>query len=252
MIIDADCHINSSHLTSIAMTADDLVATMDRAQVERALVWLAPPYNRSIEAENRAVCQGARCYPDRLLPFGWANPRLGLQPAQDTIAKCLDEYGFLGIKFNGAQDDYVIDDPELSLPCIAFAARFGRPIAFHIGADSYGNTHPTRLGHIAELFPKLPLLMVHMGGVGKPSLARAAIEVAQRHANVTLIGSESSTRDILQAIAILGPSRVCYGSDSPFEPMHVEVARYRALLGDLSPVAQAEVMGGNIARVLGV
>ena len=252
MIIDADCHISSHRFNSVAITVDDLIPLMDRSGVDKALVWLAPPYDRNIAPENEAVFAAAQRFPDRLLPFGWANPRLGQGATCDTIKRCFEEYGFLGIKFNGAQDDYVIDDAAISLPCIEVAARYGKPLAFHIGADSYENTHPYRLGCIAKLFPGVEFLMVHMGGVAKPSLARAAIEVAQQNPNITLIASEISSRDILQAIERLGADRVCFGSDTPFELLHVELSRYDALLRDCERGARTKIMGGNIARVLGI
>ena len=43
MIIDADCHISSHKFDSLAITADELVDHMDRAGVDKALVWLKPP-----------------------------------------------------------------------------------------------------------------------------------------------------------------------------------------------------------------
>ena len=40
---------------------------------------------------------------------------------------------------------------------------------------------------------------------------------------------------------------------TPFELMHVEVARYNALLDDeITPEEKQQVMGGNIARLMGL
>ncbi|MBK8023531.1 MAG: amidohydrolase family protein [Chloroflexi bacterium] len=59
--------------------------------------------------------------------------------------------------------------------------------------------------------------------------------------------------NVLKALKALGADRVCFGSDTPFNLMHVEVAAYRALMdGELSEADQAKVMAGNIARVLGI
>ena len=80
MIIDADCHISSRKFNALAITAAELVAQMDRAGVDKALVWLKPPYNKKIEPENRAVHEAVRAHPDRLIGFGWVNPRLGGEP----------------------------------------------------------------------------------------------------------------------------------------------------------------------------
>ena len=249
MIVDADCHISSQHWDGLAITANELVEQMNRAGVDRALVWLKPPYNKDIAPENRAVYEATRAYPNRLIGFGWVNPRLGRQVAGDTIRQCYEEYGFHGIKFNGAQDDYVIDD-ESVLSLIEQAARYDKAIGFHIGADFYENTHPYRLGHIAGRFPQTRFLMIHMGGAGKPSLERAAIEVAKQHPNILLIGSAIGERAILRAIDQLGASRVNFGSDMPFGLMHVQLAMYQALLRDTSAPDRDLILGGNLCRWL--
>lgn len=252
MIIDADCHISSSKWDGLAMTAPELIVEMDRAGVDRAVVWLKPPYDKNIEPENRAVYEATLRYPDRLIGFGWVNPRLGRQAAELTIRRCFEEYNFAGLKFNGAQDDYLIDDERLALPLIEQAVSYGKPIAFHIGADFYENTHPNRLGRIAGRFPQTHFLMVHMGGAGKPSLFRSAIEVAQQHPNITLVGSEIEDRAILAAIAALGAERLCFGSDMPFNLMHAHLARYRALLRDHSEAQKRAILGENLARLVGL
>ncbi|MCK4376027.1 MAG: amidohydrolase, partial [Candidatus Brocadiae bacterium] len=80
----------------------------------------------------------------------------------------------------------------------------------------------------------------------------AAIEFARRHENMFFIGSAAESKGILKAIGVLGAERVCFGSDTPFGLMHVELARYGALLRDASEEERALVMGGSIARVLGL
>jgi predicted TIM-barrel fold metal-dependent hydrolase len=250
VIIDADCHISSSHLDDQAMTASELIALMEDNGVDKALIWLKPPYMRDIAAENEAIYRATREYPGRFLGFGWVNPRLGRQTALDTIKCCFEEYGFCGVKFNGAQDEYVVDDPVLVMPLIEAAAAYGKPIAFHIGADFYENTHPVRLGRIASAFPEVMFLMVHMGGAGLPALDRSAIEVAAGNANIVLIGSNIHELAILRAVRSLGAERVCFGSDAPFRLQHVQLAMYRALLRDFDDATRNKVLGNNMARLL--
>ena len=74
---------------------------MDVSGVQKAVVWLQPPYMRELDASLQYIHESARKYPDRLLPFGWANPHLGLEKSIDTIKRCVD-YGFYGVKLNGA------------------------------------------------------------------------------------------------------------------------------------------------------
>lgn len=253
MIIDADCHISPTVEDAMAITIDELLRRMDRAGVEKALTWLRPPYTREIDASNAYVYQAMKQHPDRVLGFGWADPRLGVDRARDMARKCIEEYGFCGVKLNGAQNSYYIDDPVLSLPVVEEIAKTGKLLAFHVGADAFEQTHPFRVAKIAGQFPEVQILMVHMGGVGFADLSNAAIEIAQEHPNLTLIGSAVRAVAVLKAVKTLGATRVCFGSDTPFALMHVELAKYHALLdGEVSEEEKHCIMAGNIARLMGL
>lgn len=253
MIIDGDTHISPTLEGGNSITMEELVRRMDRSGVEKAVTWLQPPYRREVREANEYIYRATRTYPGRILGFGWADPNLGIQKAKDEVKRCIEEFGFYGVKLNGAQNDYYIDDLKLSLPLVEAIAKAGKILALHVGADAYERTHPFRVGKIAKRFPELPILMVHMGGASFQDLSRAAIETAGEHSNLTLIGSAIRSIPILQAIRALGASRVCFGSDTPFELMHVELAKYRALLeGEVTEAEKEEILGGNIARLFRV
>jgi predicted TIM-barrel fold metal-dependent hydrolase len=248
-IIDADCHIT---MFSDGIQYTELLNRMDKAGVDQAITWLQPNPIHSVDEGNGYVYAAWRNHPDRILPFGWAEPHHGIVRAKETIKRCVEEYGFHGIKLNGAQNYFFIDDEKLSIPLIEAIAATGKLLAFHIGTDAFEQTHPFRLGKIARRFPETRILAIHMGGVGHRDLTAAMIEIAAECPNITLVGSEVKTKAILQAIKTLGAERVCFGSDTPFELMHVEVAKYHALLdGEISPAEKALVMGGNMARLVG-
>lgn len=251
-VIDGDCHVSPTPQGGNSVGYEELVRRMDRAGVARAITWLQPPYRRDeTAAANAYVAEAVRSHPDRILGFGWCDPHLGVPEAVDSVARFAGEYGFLGVKLNGAQNSFRIDDPTLALPIVDAVARAGLVLALHVGADAFENTHPMRVATIARAYPELRILVVHMGGVGHHDLSTAAIEVAASHPNLTLIGSEVRPYPILDAIRTLGAARVAFGSDTPFEPMHVELAKYRALLhGEISAEDQALVLGGTLARAL--
>jgi len=251
MLIDADVHISPTPQGGNSITIDELLRRMDRCGVDKAVTWLQPPYVRSeIDAGNAYVVRAMREHPDRILGFGWADPNLEVERAIEEARRALDQ-GCYGVKLNGAQNDYPIDDPRLAMPIIETIAGAGSVLALHVGADAYDDTHPARVARIARAFPELRILVVHMGGAAFHDLSAAAIAVAEEHPNLTLIGSAVRAIPILTAIRGLGADRVCYGSDTPFELMHVELAKYRALLdSEITPEEMAGVMGGNIARVL--
>ena len=250
MIVDADCHITAG---PEGITVEELLRRMDRAGVDKAVTWLRPPYRREIDEANAYVYRAMKAHPDRILGFGWADPNLGVDKARQTVRRCLQEYGFYGVKLNGAQNSFFIDEPNLSLPVIEEIAKTGKLLAFHVGADAPEHTHPFRVAKIARMYPDLMILCVHMGGVGHHDLSAAMIEFARECPNLQLIGSAVGEISVLNAIRALGAGRVSFGSDTPFALMHVRLAMYRALVEDeFTEEQRAAILGGNIARLLGL
>ena len=249
MIIDADVHITPV-TGGLNIQIDELIRRMNYSGVEKALTWLQPAYFPNVDDGNALVYAAMQQYPDRILGFGWADPHFGLDVAKTQIKRCVEEFGFWGVKLNGAQNNFYIDDEKLSLPLIEEIAKTGKFLAFHIGADAFETTHPFRLAKIAKRFPETQIFCVHMGGVAFHDFSDAAIEIAQECPNITMIGSAVRATKILKAIKTLGAERVCFGSDTPFAMMHVELAMYKALMQDeISGEEQALVLGGNISRL---
>ena len=253
MIIDADCHISPTAEGGNSIGYDELLRRMDRSGVEKAIVWLQPPYLRDVRPGNAYVYEAMRAHPDRLLGFGWADPNLGAEAAVEEARRCVEEYDLFGVKLNGAQNSFYIDSEELALPVIEYVAASGKLLAFHVGADAFEHTHPFRVGKIARRFPELTILAVHMGGVGHADLSDAMIEIAAECPNLVLIGSTVRATAVWKAVQTLGAGRVCFGSDTPFALLRVEKARYDALLdGEVSDEDKQLIMGGNIERLFGL
>ena len=251
-IIDADTHISPLN-EAVSFRAERLVEEMDRSGVARAVVWLQPPYMREIDSSLEYIWQSAKKYPDRLLPFGWANPHLGVNESIAAIRRCMLDYKFFGVKLNGAQDSYYIDDDKTSVPLIDEIAGLGGMVCFHVGVDAYEFTHPYRAAKMARRHPETKFLFAHMGGVGKPDVSAACVEMALECPNIYLIGSQIGFKPLLAAVKKLGADRVCFGSDMPYESMRACAAAYLALLKDeVSPPDAELVMGGNVARLFGL
>lgn len=250
MIIDADVHLSPTVEKGCEAYIDVTLQRMEKAGVDQALVWLIPPYLRELDASNAYVFKATQQNPDKFLGFGWADPSLGVDKAKDMVKKCIEEYGFYGVKLNGAENSFYIDDPRLSMPVIEEIAKTGKMLAFHTGADAFDQTHPYRIAKIASQYPEMTILAAHMGGVGHQDISSAMIDIAADHENIVLIGSNVKTFAILKAIRELGAHRVCFGSDTPFELMHVAVAMYDAMLdGEVSQTDKDKIMAGNMQRI---
>ncbi len=247
MIIDADSHIAP---TGGEFALEKHLERMERAGIDKTLTWLKPDYEgEGIEGHNRYVYDAMQQYPGKILGFGWADPTVGVEHAKTMVKVCTEEYGMYGVKLNGAQNHYHIDDPDLAMPVIEEIAKTGRLLAFHIGPDAYERTHPLRARKIARLYPEMKILMVHMG-MTNWEMNQAVVEVAEECPNMFLIGSATDPKAIMHAIHKLGADRVCFGSDAPFRRPHVVKAVYDALLKyEATEAEKALVMGGNVARL---
>jgi hypothetical protein len=159
-------------------------------------------------------------------------------------------YGFKGVKLNGARDGYYIDDPELSLPLVEMIADAGLVLAFHCGSNDFEKTHPFRIAKVSDAYPDLPIMVIHMGGAGQPDLHDATIEFAEQYPQWYLVDSEADYRKIIEAVEILGPDRICYGSDAPFCPMRFEWGIRQVVYQDLDEEEKAQIFGENIAGLL--
>jgi predicted TIM-barrel fold metal-dependent hydrolase len=251
MIIDGDTHISPG---ARGFYYETNLEAMEKAGVDKALVWLSPHHYRGEElAEHNAyVSRAAREHPDRFLPIGWADPTISVEHAREMVRRSVEEWGFHGVKLNGAQNNYFIDDPELALPVAEEIAKAGKMIAFHIGPDAYERTHPFRAARVARRFPEIPILMVHMGMTSR-DMNRAVIEMACECPNMMLVASATTDALALEAVRALGASRVCFGSDRPFRKMHVVRAMFEAAFADELETEEMKLfMGGNMARLFGI
>ncbi len=251
MIFDADTHLAPKQEGDNSVTAEGMVRLMDRAGVDKCLSWVYPPYIKTDLNDYVAyVSKSMKQYPDRIYGFGWIDPNLGIENAVELTKRCMQEYGLYGVKLNGSQNKYYIDDPEKTYPIIEVVKEAKKIVAFHTGSDDPNHVHPYRAEHVFNDFPDVHFLMIHMGG----ELYKAAIEVAARCKNVTLVGSEAPKPGIAKAIKALGADRVAYGSDAPFCMMCAEVAAYKAMLKDMELNSEdiEKVMSRNITKLLAI
>jgi predicted TIM-barrel fold metal-dependent hydrolase len=126
------------------------------------------------------------------------------------------------------------------------ARELGLVVNIHSGSEI---SHPLAIGALARRFPDVPVLMDHMGyreWVGD------AIEVARDTPNVylgTTIAAFEPTM-VARAVGALGPERVVYGSNWPnlYSDLAVQALRRYGF----GARAEELILGGNLARVLGL
>jgi uncharacterized protein len=122
---------------------------------------------------------------------------------------------------------------------------------------------PLALARTAARFPSVPVIIPHFGA----GFFREALMAAESAPNIHFDTSSSNSwikyfpgltlNDAFrQALAVVGPERVIFGTDSSFFPRgwrRVIIGAQRTILDDIGvePEAQAKIFSGNFARLFG-
>jgi uncharacterized protein len=269
--------------TAPGINARDLVALLDSAGIQRALVlsvaytWgkasRAPVDNEyeHVKAENNWTAQQVAQYPDRLRAFCSFNP---LKPyALEELARCSkDPQLHYGLKLHFGNSDVDLDNPEnVAKVRKVFKAANGYRMAIVVHMHTSFDKHRKYGADEARVFlnellpaaPKVPVQIAHLAGSGGYDAATdSALKVftdaiATHDArmknvwfDVTVVVRPATSQDELQQIAArirqIGIERVLYGSDaavSPFAYPQAGWAAFRRL-----PLSEAEfrAIAGNI------
>lgn len=242
MIIDFHAHIDDVPALGWHLSASDVLAQMDAAGVDQAVVMTitdAPEVNEDAVERIAATCAASA---GRLHGFVRVHP--WYEQAADLVAHALDDLGYRGVKLHGVS---TLADPggEPVLRVVRAAAARGAPVLFHSGDDPF--VTPWEIAAAAAAVPEATVVLAHMGGYAHTA---DAIAVAEEFPNVLLDTAATPYPSAIgAAVERLGAHRVLFGSDAPGCPVPLELAKIR--LAGLSDAAQALVLGGNARRLLG-
>lgn len=161
-------------------------------------------------------------------------------------------------------------DDERCFPFYERAEKHSMPILFHLGGSGYFPpdqvTFPARrfasknmlvitLDLVAKLFPKLPLIGGHFGG-GRDAYD-LAVYIAKGHPNVYLETScsvvERGSDELLKdALAVLGPEKILFGSDTRLDGPVTKVAMWESRLDALGvePSARERILSRNAEKLI--
>lgn len=219
----------------------------------------APPYARladDLRAYNRWLCQVGREYP-QLLPFVTVNPAV-LTAGQSAahVRDLIAGHGARGIKLHTIAIRSYPDDPGLAAT-FAVAQEAGIPVVVHSGPDrrGFGWALPRAFAAVARDYPRLRLVLAHLGGAAWDQTAELAgydnlwFDLSEI---VMWTGATAgpSAAQLAALIERVGVERVLTGSDFPWYEPSDTIAAVRAL--PLGEDAKQALLGQNAARLLGL
>jgi predicted TIM-barrel fold metal-dependent hydrolase len=246
--------------------ADRWVAELDRHRVSRAALIA------SIPGDAASVTAAVARHPDRFVGFVMVDPT---QPEAAAGTAAAIDAGMRGICLFPAMHRFAIQSDAVRQLCEVAAARPGTAVFVHCGVLSVGVRrklglaspfdirfgNPLDLHAVALAYPRVPFIIPHFGA----GLLREALMVADLCPNVLLDTSSSNgwikyqagltlAAVFRQALAVAGPDRLLFGTDSSFFPRGWVAEVYTqqsAALDELNVSAEVreKVFGGNFDRV---
>lgn len=226
-------------------TIEQLINRMNANHVRQAIAFGYPLKEVDRVRANAYVLTAHQSYPERIIPF--------MLVGDDT------DYwltrGARGFK----QQDILYESERFDLlRAYHTMAEAGAPMLIHFRAGP-GYSVPEQVQAILRAVPTLKLIIAHMGRHTPNTSERVceALHGLRDYPNV--IFETSTVRDpaiIARAVEIVGPKRVVFGSDYPFnsyqdaDPLAEELAVIER--AGLDEPARRQILGENMRAVLGL
>jgi predicted TIM-barrel fold metal-dependent hydrolase len=253
---------------SPAQLADRWAAELDRRGVARAALIASVP------GDGRSVADAVARHPTRFVGFFMVDPT---QPdAHVAAADAIDRGGLKAMCLFPAMHRYSLQDERAKRLFEVAAARRGSAVFVHCGVLSVGARaklglpspfdirfgNPLDLHALASSYPSVPIVIPHFGA----GLFREALMLADLCPNVMLDTSSSNgwikyhappltLADVFrQALAVAGPDRLLFGTDSSFFPRGWVADVFERQTAALDQIGagdevKAKIFGGNFERL---
>lgn len=236
LVIDAHCHAGTGQQMQAPWnTRADVQVTirhMAEAGIDRTIIF--PINNSDYERPNQEVAEICAQHPGKFIGFAKHDPQQEAGRIGRLLRREVEQLRLRGLKLHRLPTREVLDAvEELRIPILY---------------------HPERVinfFNIASEYPKVNFVMAHLGNFASRDWSEhlEAISMARRFPNVFLETSSVVFFKFLEmAVREAGADKLIFGSDGPELDSRVEL--YKVKLLKLSPVDEAKVLGGNIARLL--
>jgi uncharacterized protein len=247
--------------------ADRWIAELDLHDVSRAAIIASVP------GDEVSVAEAVAHHPTRLVGFFMLDP--SAVDAADRARRAIDELRLRVVCLFPAMHHVPLGDDRVTRIVEIAASRPGVALFVHCGVLSVGVRaklglpsrfdmrlgSPLEVSKLALAFPEVPFIIPHFGA----GLLREALMAADTCRNVYLDTSSSNswikytpglTLDAVfkAAVAVAGPSRLLFGTDSSFFPRGWQKAIYetQTRIAEGSGISAADaalIFGGNFERL---
>lgn len=260
MIIDSHVHLGT--MLGFDMTENDIIASMEKYGIGRALVsnvestefghkQEALPEGAAVSEleSNRRTLELVRRHPGVLYGQYWFKPateRFGPE-AEAMIRE--NRGAFRGLKLHPYHSMTSISDPRCE-PWLVLAEELKLPVAVHTAADPHSDSE--NVFAAAKAHPGVDFIMVHLGlGTDNAKAIDLVAKLPNLYGDTTWVSKENA----LRAVRSCGAEKILFGTDSPIDGIDT-YAKYTEMLDFLKAgLSAAEfelVTHGNAERLFGI
>ncbi len=256
-----DCHTHLGRNEHIRFTADELVRSMDKAGIDKSLVF-AGELN---DCSNAWMLEQIAPYKDRLLGVGAAHPlspnhnksMLSKQNEAVQLARWYQEGKIVATKFYTGYDHYYPFEMEDNNDYLMELEDVGCPAIFHSGdclnsvkCAKLKYAHPLHIDDVAVDFPKMNFIIAHMAY----PFVREAAEVCYKNDNVYsdisgfVYGDFKREDDykfnktVYEFTSIAGFEKLLFGTDSPISNQESYIYQMNRLADQNADKYQSEML----------
>ncbi len=250
LIIDSHVHLIQGTGT-VQERVNELMHFADKHGISRVIASLGDrlrtqPSAADLREDNDWICAAVAHRPDRVMGYCYASPAHP-ETSVAEIDRCIRDGPLCGIKMWVCR---LCDDPG-SDPIAQRAGELGVPLLQHTWIKVTGNmateSQPEHLVRLAERHPGVQFIMAHSGGDWQRGIrtVRHTPNIA-----VDICGGAPEQGQAELAVALLGAERVVFGSDAAGRSFASQLAKVMG--ADLSECDRELILGGNIARMVGL
>ncbi len=221
-------------------TYPDLMASLDEAGVERAVIFSCATRPDQVRNINDYIASKTS---ERLIGFGTLHP--DFRDFRQELNR-MRSLGLRGIKFHPDFQRFDFDDRTM-YPLFE-AIPPDMPVMVHAGDPKLDFSAPRRIAHVAALFPHLTLVAAHMGGFGVWDEAERLLIGQNLWLDVSSTIGHLSAERVERLARAHGLDRVLFGSDYPSVSHAHAIAAVQTM--NLSELESEALFWKNACRLL--